>query len=289
MTNCTGATIGGSFNSLTNIGLGCTNNVVLQNSKGISFRSASFGQGIAPGAPSPNILADATSTWEQFGIAGHGFPLYSQYLGTNLVYSVGTDGSVTAYSFTGLLLGSITLQTNLDANGWAITNAGSLIVGPYAATAYSNTLFGTTLITNLTADLANSTNYGGNAGSATYVTTATLTNSVYATNVTVRANYRLGTYSGVVVDATEQYQVFTTNADFSVSGFSGLVSGAQHVVSVTVSNSAATARIWTGPPTSFYYGTASTNALSIPAGKEAIISYWIRSNVRTNICNVVQQ
>ena len=115
-----------------------------------------------------------------------------------------------------------------------------------------------------------------------------LTNML-ATNLVGRAVYGTNANNGRVIDATLPYQVFVTNATFTVSGFSGLVSGRQHLLSMTVSNSLGSEITWNGPPTAFYIGSSSSAARSIPAGKEAVVSFWIWSNVRTNVCNAVQQ
>lgn len=112
---------------------------------------------------------------------------------------------------------------------------------------------------------------------------------VYSTNLLNRAIYSTNSTSGEVLDATITYQLFITNASYTISGFSGLVSGEQHSFSCTVSNSGESAIIVTGPPTTIYFGSASTNALSIAAGEEGILSFWIRPNLRTNSVNITQQ
>ncbi|HVM51244.1 MAG TPA: hypothetical protein VMU04_24655 [Candidatus Acidoferrum sp.] len=109
------------------------------------------------------------------------------------------------------------------------------------------------------------------------------------TNVLNSGMHVTNANNGQVIDSTTLYQSFVTNQSFAVSGFSGLVSGRQHVISVTVSNASAMAINWTGPPTAFYFGQASASTLSIPAGKEAVISFWVWPNARTNVCNVLQQ
>ena len=120
----------------------------------------------------------------------------------------------------------------------------------------------------------------GNGRGLTNVPAFTTTGrSVYATN----AN------SGAVIDSKLPYQLFVTNASMTVSGFSGLTNGRQHVLSMTVSNSSASGITWNGPPTAFYIGAASSAALSIPAGKEGVVSFWVWPSVRTNVCNAVQQ
>jgi len=106
---------------------------------------------------------------------------------------------------------------------------------------------------------------------------------------TGRAVYATNANNGRAIDSTLPYQLFTTNATFTTSGFSGLTNGMQHVLSMTVSNSSASAITWNGPPTTFYFGASSSSALSIPSGKEAVISFWIWPNLRTNACNAIQQ
>ena len=106
---------------------------------------------------------------------------------------------------------------------------------------------------------------------------------------TGRAVYSTNANSGGVIDSTLPYQLFVTNASMTVSGFSGLTNGRQHVLSMTVSNSSASAITWNGPPTAFYIGASSSAALSIPAGKEGVVSFWVWPSVRTNVCNAVQQ
>ena len=106
---------------------------------------------------------------------------------------------------------------------------------------------------------------------------------------TGRAVYATNANNGRAIDSTLPYQIFTTNATFTTSGFSGLTNGMQHVLSMTVSNSSASAITWNGPPTTFYFGASSSSALSIPSGKEAVISFWIWPDLRTNACNAIQQ
>jgi hypothetical protein len=192
------------------------------------------------------------------------------------------------------------LESNLVTGNWNNASNGVITLGPTNAAATitlngpSGVITATTFSgagTSLTGTAA-SLSIGGNAvtaTAATYVSTGTLTNQYYGTNGVDRAIHNTNNYNGVVLDSTKQYQQFVTNATLTVSGFSGLVSGAQHIFSITYSNSSASAIIWNGPPTAKYFGTASTNALSIPAGKEAVCSFWILPNVRTNICNIGEQ
>lgn len=114
--------------------------------------------------------------------------------------------------------------------------------------------------------------------------------SMESTNITKTAWYLITTNNGVVINGTIADQLFVTNASYTITGFSGIggtLTGSK--VSICVSNSAATSIVVTGPPTVRYFGGSSTNALTIPAGKQAYLDYDIRFNVVTNGCNVVEQ
>jgi hypothetical protein len=116
--------------------------------------------------------------------------------------------------------------------------------------------------------------------------------NVYNTNIINRGVFNAGTDAGVTIDAaTREYTLFVTNASYSIAGFSGLITGQQHIFSQTVSNSAASAITITGPPSTFYIGAVSTNSMSLAAGKEAVFSYWIFTDARarTNCMNCQQQ
>lgn len=119
----------------------------------------------------------------------------------------------------------------------------------------------------------------------------TATVQLSKTNGTIQANgliFTTNANDGIVLDATKTYQFFSTNASFTVSGFSGLVSGAHHVFSITYSNSGASAIVATAPAYVHYpTNGVSTNVLTIPAYQEAIWSWWIRPNIRTNMANIL--
>lgn len=95
--------------------------------------------------------------------------------------------------------------------------------------------------------------------------------------------------NGVVLDARKQYQLFVTNASYSMTGFGNLISGTRHVFSVCVSNSAATAITITGVPGCRYFGSASTNSLVLASGKQAYWDFDVRSTVVSNCVNIAEQ
>jgi hypothetical protein len=103
--------------------------------------------------------------------------------------------------------------------------------------------------------------------------------AVYPTNVC----------NAVVLDATIPYQKVVVSASYGITGFSGLLSGAQHVLSLMVSNSAATPILVTNPPSVALFGTLSSNVVSVAAGKKASLSFWVRPSEETNGVNAVQQ
>ena len=111
--------------------------------------------------------------------------------------------------------------------------------------------------------------------------------NVPSTNTTSRAQYPTNAAAGVIIDATTVYSLFITNAGYAPTGFSGLASGYQYVFSQTVSNSLASAIVASNPPSCHMVGSITTNGLSIPSGQEAVFSYWIWPNLRTNVCNVL--
>ena len=113
--------------------------------------------------------------------------------------------------------------------------------------------------------------------------------NVHATNIVQSAVHVANPNDGVAIDATTAYQFFTTNATYAVAGFTGLIAGMQHILSMTVSNASTSPINWIGPSTAFYLGPGSTNVLTIPAHKEGVISFWIWPNSRTNVSNVLQQ
>lgn len=112
--------------------------------------------------------------------------------------------------------------------------------------------------------------------------------NVAASTLSSRGKYATNSVNGVVLNVNDDSQLFITNATFTVSGFQNIASGSQYKISVTVSNSSASSITVNGPPTCFYFGSVSTNAVVIAAGKEAIFSYWVRAN-RTNAVNCTQQ
>jgi len=114
-----------------------------------------------------------------------------------------------------------------------------------------------------------------------------LTNLI-STNISSRAVYATNLTSGVVVDATIPYQNFATNADMTVTGFSGLVSGYRYVLSVFYLNSDTGPHVWTAPPyCHFPTNGVSTNVMTIPAGQEMGVSWEIRPGLRTNMVNLL--
>ncbi len=108
---------------------------------------------------------------------------------------------------------------------------------------------------------------------------------IYSTNLANRAVYATNANNGVVIDATKAEQRFITNATYTVTGFSGLVSGSQHSFEMTVSNANSSSITWNGPANAFYLGSGSSGSLTIPAGKEAWMQFRIWPNLRTNIQN----
>lgn len=112
--------------------------------------------------------------------------------------------------------------------------------------------------------------------------------NVAASTLASRGKYATNSANGIVLNVNDDSQLFVTNATFTVSGFQNIASRSQYKISITVSNSSASSITANGPPTCFYFGAVSTNAVVIAAGKEAIFSYWVRAN-RTNSVNCVQQ
>lgn len=215
-------------------------------------------------ASPPSTIA-ASNAWQavnaQFQSASNAFALLqATKVTTNTVLAIGggtLTGNVTAPAFIGPLTGNASTATAAAGAAW--------------------------LTGNQTITLS-----GDATGSGSTAIAITVTN-MQGTNLANRAVYSTNANNGAVIDATKPAQLFVTNATYAVTGFSGLISGSQHLLSMTVSNSNSSPITWNGPPTSFYFGASSTNALSIAAGKQAVVSCWVWPNVRTNICNLVQQ
>jgi hypothetical protein len=194
------------------------------------------------------------------------------------------------------------LQISVQTNGGSLTTLAPcqpILPAPYAMMANSaGNLLGTlpasqlcgvisasqlpaALLTNNAADLNLSGAFAGSfSGDGSGLTNLVATSIVYGTNVAI--------LNGVLIDAAGLYQTFTTNASYMMCGFTNL-NTPQSIFSQTISNASGSTITVSGPPGAFYFGPASTNVLSIPAGKEAIWSFWILNNTRTNVCNLVQQ
>ena len=112
--------------------------------------------------------------------------------------------------------------------------------------------------------------------------------TLYGTNIAERAVHILPVTSATIIDATIEHQVVSAATSYVVSGFSGLIEGKQHVVSVTVVNIGGSPIIVThASSVHFPANGISTSAMTIPVGQEAIFSYWIRPGIRTNMVNIV--
>jgi hypothetical protein len=137
------------------------------------------------------------------------------------------------------------------------------------------------LVTNNAANLNLTGAFGGRfSGDGNGLTNIPAGSIVYGNQVAV--------LNGVLIDASGTYQTFITNNSYLIGGFTNLTAP-QSIFSQTISNSSDSTITVGGPPGAFYFGPASANVVSIPAGKEAIWSFWIIDNVRTNVCNLVQQ
>jgi len=95
--------------------------------------------------------------------------------------------------------------------------------------------------------------------------------------------------NGVVLDPTKSYQHFTTNATYTISGFSPLVSGQHYTVSLLVSNANNATIYVTNPANCNLIGPISSNYVSIATAKQGYLSFDIYPNSVTNTMNAVQQ
>lgn len=208
--------------------------------------------------------------------------------GTNGIYTVTISGSVGAVFI-------LTRVTDFDQSSdiaegdaifieqgsantntsWVLTTAGTVTVGTtplnFAQTAGPITLTGAVT---------------GN-GIGNIVTTYSA--GYHATNIANRAVHSNPSVDGNTLDSTKQYACYSTNANLTINGFSGLVSGFQNILSMTYSNSSASPITITGPPGAAYIGAVSTNSMVLASGKEAVWSFWIRLNIKTNVCNAAAQ
>jgi hypothetical protein len=213
----------------------------------------------------------------------------AQALHTNSV-AIGTSATTTTNNqimlgqntITVVVPGSLSVSSNIIGNGSGLTNlnASQLSSGDVGSDRLTNA------IQKLIVDLA------GTALAMTQASTnlATLNAIGVATN-NQAAKALTSNVAGVTIDATTSAQLFVTNASYSISGFSGLSGTQQFLFSQTVSNSASSAITITGPPSTFYIGSVSTNSMSLAAGKEAVYSFWIwaGTGLRTNCMNCQQQ
>lgn len=206
--------------------------------------------GVVGGAALASVQAFTSSNDFSGGLGAVGATLYSSSGRTNY-FQVSTGGY---------------LHTNTGTGKWALLNAGVMTLGA------SNTAAGVTV------DGPNAT-----------VTATTFTGQLQSTNVLNRAVFIDNTANnGTSFDATKPYFTLTTNASFTFTAFSGLVSGYRHVFTVTVSNAAASAITITGPTSARYIGAVSTNSLSLGAAKLAYYTLDICPTIWTNVCNVAE-
>jgi hypothetical protein len=196
-----------------------------------------------------------------------------------------TDGQVIKATSTG------------GATAWGAAGAGDAVLANSQTFTGTNTF--TQTIQGTTTNALNLASTGTITAAQLNVGTLVITNAPVldlgastnypATNLINRAVFVTNAYDPVVLNATRAHQSIATNANLTISGFSGLVSGAGHVLSVKYLNNGGSPITVTGPPTCYYHGTASTNAMAIAAGKRGVWSFWILPNVETNCCNISQQ
>jgi len=129
--------------------------------------------------------------------------------------------------------------------------------------------------------------------------------NIMGTNIVQNSIYKLNNISysaSPTLDVTQPYSFMIANNSISVTGFSfgsgagvkdfgntGLgLSSYQYLFSLNISNATGGDITYTSPST-YIFGAGSVNAFTIPTTKEAVISYWIRPNTRTNMAYSIQQ
>jgi hypothetical protein len=165
------------------------------------------------------------------------------------------------------------------------TNLGVLVTN---GGAFLSTLLGTSNLTaSQIANLQSTNGLGTNASALIGTLPTAVLPSIVVTNDAIFTNNTA--LNGLTIDATVPYQLYVTNATYTIAGFSGLQANMQHLVSVTVSNSSGGTIYVTNPSCACLFGSGSTNPVAVAEGKESVMSFWIRINARTNTCSVVQQ
>lgn len=140
-------------------------------------------------------------------------------------------------------------------------------------------------------------NINGNGFTLTGVSGITSTGPViapnllapYTTNLLFTAQYLTAPSPNLVLDVTtNRYQTYIATASYTITGISGVAAGTQGILSQMVSNSAGSTIVVTLPASFILIGPATSAAVSIPAGKCAVFSYWVNA-FGTNAMNAVQQ
>jgi len=100
------------------------------------------------------------------------------------------------------------------------------------------------------------------------------------TNLTGTAYWSTNLSAGTLPDASVASQWFITNASFTIGGFANTLATHRSLFSLCVSNAHDSAITVTFPVGTYFIGY--TNGLTIPAAKEAYISFEVRAQQRTN-------
>ncbi len=215
------------------------------------------------------------------------------WYGTNLVVSNKVTTASLRVASPGLNPVDITAGDEvLQIDGSLYVNGGSIIGNASLATNLNASALasGTVPLACLPSSIIIPTNTA-TAGQVAVMTSGSTAkyDNLYGTNISARAMWNTNAWNGVVIDARYGRQRFVTNASFTMSGFSVMSSGLAYTPSIVVSNSAATNIVVTGPVGAVYFGSASTNAASIPAGKSWAFGWDIESGIFTNAINCGQQ
>lgn len=109
--------------------------------------------------------------------------------------------------------------------------------------------------------------------------------NISGTNIVGSTYFPTNTCEGRYPDAGRPWALCVTNASFDILGFANLSNSFCSIFSMSVSNSKDSAITIGGPPNSIYSGTASTNSVSLAAGKMTHFTFLIYAQRFTNVFN----
>ena len=238
----------------------------------------------------------------------------------NLTGSSATVGSVSLTNLTGtnvlvqrvLMLGTnglvnLSPTNSLMQTNWPFLAGTNNLFGPCFFLGYFDNSSNLQTATLILRTLSFSNLVGGAISSCTVsnlnATNATITGTLTTSNLVGAANgltnipaagllRAISTWGGptnnvAVTNVSDLLYVTTTNC--SITNVFGGAAGYVSPVTLTISNSTAGAITSYWSAAGYAVGAATTNILTIPAGKEGYYTIWIRNGNRTNYMSCLQQ